>query len=69
MAQEFGFRLIYAIQTLLLKKQEASRLDYENIKDILMREEWKAAICYLHDIKVGHQAKKKDFTSCGNNDN
>jgi hypothetical protein len=38
MAQEFGFRLIYAIQTLLLKKQEASRLDYENVKDILIRE-------------------------------
>ena len=37
-AQEFGFRLIYAIQTLLLKKQEASRLDYENVKDILIRE-------------------------------
>jgi len=37
--QEQGFELVYAdTDSVFLKKQDASRLDYENVKDILIRE-------------------------------
>ena len=37
--QEQGFELIYAdTDSVFLKKQDASRVDYESVKDILTRE-------------------------------
>jgi DNA polymerase elongation subunit (family B) len=37
--QELGFELVYAdTDSVFLKKQDASRLDYENVKDVLIRE-------------------------------
>jgi DNA polymerase, archaea type len=37
--QELGFELVYTdTDSVFLKKQDASRLDYENVKDVLIRE-------------------------------
>ena len=37
--QELGFELVYAdTDSVFLKKQDASRLDYENVNDVLIRE-------------------------------
>lgn len=37
--QELGFELVYAdTDSVFLKKQDASRLDYENVTDVLIRE-------------------------------
>ena len=37
--KELGFELVYAdTDSVFLRKQDASRVDYENVKDILIRE-------------------------------